>query len=130
LEVTIKLLGLQVDKSGRSKLCVFWRINDAIALLEKQIEGMMVKGNFEKSEDFSSLKEKLVVVIGSDKGGLDTSMLMQYEDGVENHANLSRTIHQKGLNIHMLMQDLLDDKHHAFVIEFLVMNNNKIRVYA
>jgi hypothetical protein len=30
----------------------------------------------------------------------------------------------------MLMQDLLDDKHHAFVIEFLVMNNNKIRVYA
>jgi hypothetical protein len=147
-EVTIKLLGLQVDKNSRSKLCVFWRINDAISLLEKQIEGMTVKGDFEKSEDFSTLKEKMVVVIGGDKGGPDTSMLMrvanrtrgntkdnchvlaQYEDGVENYANLSRTIHQKGSNIHMFMQDLLDDKLHAFVIEFFVADGEKMRAYA
>ena len=147
-EVTIKLIALQVDKNRRSKLCVFWRINDAITLLEKQIEGMMVRGDFEKSEDFSSLKETMVVVIGGDKGGSDTSMLMrvanrvggntkdnchvlaQYEDGVENYANLSRTIHEKGSNVHKFMQDLLDDKQHSFVIEFLLGDGGKMKVYA
>jgi hypothetical protein len=146
-KVTIKLLDLQVDKNCRSKLCVFWRINYAITLLEKQIKGTMVRGDFKKSKDFSSFKETMVVVIGGNKGGSDMSMLTQvanrtggntkdscnilaqYEDGVENYSNLSRTIHEKGLNVHRSMQDLLDDKEHAFIIKFIIGDSNKMRVY-
>jgi hypothetical protein len=55
----------------------------------------------------------------------DCYILAQYEDGVENYASLLRTIHEKGLNVHRFIQDLLDDKQHALVIEFLVGDMKK-----
>jgi hypothetical protein len=42
-----------------------------MTLVEKQIKGMIVKGNFEKLKDFSSFKETMVVAIVGNKGGSD-----------------------------------------------------------
>jgi hypothetical protein len=109
-EVTIKLLFLQVDKHGSKKLCVFWRVNNAIAILERQIESSMVEGKFLESEALGKLIHKILVVCGADKGGIDTTLLMrvanrlggnnkdfedvlaQYEDGQEVYANLAKTL--------------------------------------
>ena len=92
--------------------------------------------------------KEVVAVIGGDKGGPNTTMLIrvanhtrgnmkdysqvlaQYEDGVENYSNMAQTIYKPGSIVQAFMQDLMDDNQHAIVIQFNKRFGDESKVYA
>jgi hypothetical protein len=129
------ILPLQVNKNGKKQQCNFWYVEDLCCLLERMVVSAKLSGKFENSEDFSFIENKLVIVFGCDKGDENTTMLIrvanrgggnngdicqpiaQYENGMENHSNLRRTIYNPRFPVRAFLQHLIDDKLFGITID-------------
>ena len=123
---------LSMNASSERGLCSFTYIGDPIRLVEKMFEALLHTPDYQDSFAISNMKEKRVVVFGSDKDTHQTSMLLRtanrkrgnnklhvrtlayYEDAEEKYENLQNTFLNKENPVRKLCQLLLDNKLFAF----------------
>lgn len=121
-------------KEVNKKYCTFFHVKDPFAVLESLVIRAISDGSFEESFTFSSLRDKLVVVFGGDRGGEAFSMLIRvanrakgnasrycqllalFEDGAECYENIRDSILSLLFPVRNFLQLLLDDKLLAIVV--------------
>lgn len=137
-ELEVGVVGLEMiisKQTNKMKLCNFSYLKEPHVVLERLVESCKISGKFEESSLFSSLCGCLVFPFGGDRGGTDYTLLVrlanridgnsgrfcqpvcQFEDGAECYENCAKGPFNPLYPIRPFLQDLVDDRLHAIVID-------------